>query len=185
MKLSRISLFLSDVKPLFLSHHPNCNKFSKHVYHIGKYKLCIGCFTFYPTIVLTILFILLFFNLHLLNLFLMFFSSFIFFIPIVLNIFGLTKYQFLKIFSKISIGIGTGLMIVSTLLLPIFLFIKISILIEINFLVGVIAYIRAKQVYKICQECEYGGKWSLCPAMKPIMDNLYKHNFKKRKPTNN
>jgi hypothetical protein len=115
----------------------------------------------------------------------MFFSSFIFFIPIVLNIFGLTKYQFLKIFSKISIGIGTGLMIVSTLLLPIFLFIKISILIEINFLVGVIAYIRAKQVYKICQECEYEGKWSICPAMKPIMDKLYEHNFKKRKPTNN
>ena len=185
MKLSRISLFLSDVKSLLLSHHPDCSEFSKHVYHIKKYKLCIGCFTFYPTVLLTIIFILLFFNLHLLNLFLMFFSSFIFFIPIVLNIFGLTKYQFLKIFSKISIGIGTGLMIVSTLLLPIFLFIKISILIEINFLVGVIAYIRAKQVYKICQECEYEGKWSLCPAMKPIMDNLYKHNFKKRKPTNN
>lgn len=185
MKLTRISLFLSDVKSLLLSHHPNCSKFSKHVYHIKKYKLCIGCFTFYPTVALTIIFILLFFNLQLFNLFIMFFTSFIFFIPIILNIFGLTKYQFLKIFSKISIGIGTGLMIVSTLLLPIFLFIKISILIEINFIVGAIAYIRAKHVKKICRECEYEGKWSICPGMKPIIDKLYEHNFKKRKLTNN
>lgn len=180
MKLSRISLFLSDVKSLLLSHHPNCSKFSKHVYHIRKYKLCIGCFTFYPAVILTIIVILLFFNLQVLNLFMMFFSSFIFFIPIILNILGLTKYQFLKIFSKISIGIGTGLMIVSTLLLPIFLFIKISILIEINFIVGAIAYIRAKQVKKTCRKCEYEGKWSRCPGMKPIMDKLYEHNFKKR-----
>ena len=180
MKLSRISLFFSDMGPLLLSHHPNCSKFSKHVYHIRKQKLCIGCFTFYPTVVLTIIVILLFFSLQLLNLFMMFFTSFIFFIPIILNIVGLTKYQFLKIFSKISIGIGTGLMIVSTLLLPIFLFIKISILIEINFIIGAIAYIRAKQVKKICRKCEYEGKWSRCPGMKPIMDKLYEHNFKKR-----
>jgi hypothetical protein len=115
----------------------------------------------------------------------MFFSSLIFFIPIILNILELTKYQILKIFSKISIGIGTGLMIVSILLLPVFLFIKISILIEINFIVGAIAYIRAKHVKKICRECEYEGNWSICPAMKPIMDKLYEHNFKKRKLTNN
>jgi len=184
MKLSRISLFLSDMKPLLLSHHPDCGKFSKHVYYIRKSKLCIGCFTFYPTIALTIIFILLFVNLQLLNLFIMFFTSFVFFIPIILNIIGLTKYQFLKILSKLSIGIGTGLMIVSTVLLPIFLFIKISILIEINFIVGAIAYIRVKHVKKICRKCEYEDNWSICPAMKPIMDKLYEHNFKKRRNSN-
>jgi hypothetical protein len=113
-----------------------------------------------------------------------FFLSFVFFIPIVLNILGLTKSKYLKILSKVSIGIGTGLMIIATLLLPIFLFIKISILIEINFLVGVIAYIRAKHVKEICIKCEYEGKWNECPAMKPIMDRLYDHKFKKKREYN-
>lgn len=184
MKLSRIPLFFSDLKPLLLSHHPNCNKFSSHVYHIGKYRLCIGCFTFYPTIGLTILFVLLFFNLTLTTLFIFFFLSFAFFIPIVLNILSKTKSKLLKIFPKISIGIGTGLMIVSTILLPIFLIIKISILLEINFITGVIAYIRAKHVKEACLECEYEGKWSDCPAMKPIMDKLYEHKFKRRRENN-
>lgn len=184
MKISRISLFFADLKSILLSHHPNCEKFSKHVYHIGRYKLCIGCFTFYPTIGLTILIILLFFNLKLSTLLSMFFLSFAFFIPIILNIFGLTKSKFLKVFSKISIGIGTGLLIVSTVLLPIFLFIKISLLIEINFIIGVIAYIRAKHVKEVCSLCEYEGNWDNCPGMKPIMDKLYAHNFKKRKLNN-
>ena len=111
----------------------------------------------------------------------MFFLSFAFFVPITLNFLGLTKYKLLKIFSKISIGIGTGLMIVSTLLLPFFLFIKISILVEINFITGVIAYIRAKHVKEVCLHCEYEGNWDNCPVMKPIMEKLYEHNFKKRK----
>ena len=87
----------------------------------------------------------------------------------------------LKILTKVSIGIGTGLLIVSTVRLPIFLFIKISILIEIHFITGAIAYIRAKHIKEKCLECEFEGKWDNCPAMKPIMDRLYKHNFKKKK----
>ncbi|KKK41125.1 hypothetical protein LCGC14_0463460 [marine sediment metagenome] len=55
---------------------------------------------------------------------------------------------------------------------------------EINFIVGVIAYIRAKNVKKVCLKCEYKGKWDNCPAMKPIMDKLYQHNFKERKLNN-
>lgn len=185
MKFSRLRFFFSDLKPLLLSHHPNCETFSDHVYHIGRYRLCVGCFTFYPTVFATILFILIFVNLSLVNLVIMFFLSFLFFIPILLNIFGLTKIKFLKISSKISIGLGTGLLIISILFLPFFLFIKISILFEINFMVGAIAYIRAKQIKKICAECEYEGNWNSCPAMKPIMDNLYEHKFKKEKKSAN
>ncbi|KKK41909.1 hypothetical protein LCGC14_0735720 [marine sediment metagenome] len=180
MKLSRISLFFSDIKPLLLSHHPNCNKFSKHVFHVGKYKLCIGCFTFYPVVGVTILSISMFLNLNFVTLAVLFFLSFAFFTPIILNISGLTRYRFLKIFSKISIGIGTGFLIVSTLFLPFFIIIKILILIEINFIVGVIAYIRNKHVKEVCLDCEYKSNWDTCPGMKSIMKNLYEHDFKKR-----
>ncbi|MFX0083911.1 MAG: hypothetical protein ACFE94_19365 [Candidatus Hodarchaeota archaeon] len=181
MNFSRIKLFFSDMKPILLSHHPNCDVFSNHVYTLGRIKLCIGCFTFYPTVGVTILFIITFIKLTLTNLFIMFFLSFAFFIPIVLNIFGLTKYKFLKILTKTSIGIGAGLLIISTLFLPIFLFIKISILFEIHFITGAIAYIRVKHIKKRCLQCEFEGNWDECPAMKPITDKLYEHSFKKKK----
>jgi hypothetical protein len=115
---------------------------------------------------------------------LMFILSFFFFIAIIFNIFNITRSIFLKIFSKILIGIGTGLLIISTVLLPLHIIIKISILIEINFLTGVIGYVRAKHIKEICSKCEYEGNWSICPAMKPIMDKLYEHKFKKRRDNN-
>jgi hypothetical protein len=65
--------------------------------------------------------------------------------------------------------------------LPIFIFIKISILLEIHFITGAIAYIRIKHIKKQCLECEFEGNWDNCPAMKPIVDKLYEHKLKKKK----
>lgn len=185
-KLHRFRLFLSDFGPILLSHHPDCGKFHDHVYHVGKYKLCIGCFTFYPTVLITIIFTILFIELNLYNLFLLFFIAFLFFIPIILNIFGLTKYKILKILSKVSIGIGVGFYIVSILYIPfIHIILKILLLLQINWFIGVIAYIRNKQILKECAECEYEGNWGSCPAMKPIVNNLYEHGFKVQKYESN
>lgn len=181
-KIQRFGLFLSDFKPILLSHHPNCEKFQDHVYHMGKHKLCIGCFTFYPTVLITIIITILFIELSLYNIFLLFFIAHLFFIPIILNILGLTKYKILKILSKVSIGIGVGLYIVSILLIPfIHIIIKILLLLQINWYLGVIAYIRNKHIIKKCAECEYKGDWSSCPAMKTIVENLYEHGFKVKK----
>jgi len=179
-KISRLKLFLSDVKPILLSHHPNCEHFSDHVYHVGKYRLCIGCFTYYPTIILTIIFTIFFIDLSLPNLIFLFFISFLFFSGILLNIFNLTSYKILKILSKVAIGIGTGLYIVAVIFLPIFLILKILSLFLVNFYTGVIAYVRAKDVAKKCDQCEYEGDWNVCPTMKPIIERLYEHGFKKR-----
>jgi len=132
-------------------------------------------------IAITIIILVIFVDLSLVNLMLMFFLSFVFFIAIILNIFNLTKNKFLKILSKVSIGIGTGLLIISTILLPFHIIIKISLLFEINFLTGVIAYIRTKHIKEICSKCEYEANWNDCPAMKPIIDKLVEHKFKKLK----
>jgi len=179
-KLSRLSLFVSDIKPIFLSHHPDCDHFSKHVYHVGKYKLCIGCFTYYPTVLITIILTILFVDLNINDLFILHFLSYLFFTPLILNILKFTEYKILKILTKVSIGIGTGFYIVSVLFLPIFLILKVIMLIQINFFTGVIAYVRVKHIEKQCSECEYKGDWDLCPSMKPIMDKLKEHNFKKK-----
>jgi len=181
VKFSRFRLLLSDFKPILLSHHPNCDKFSDHVYHVGKRLLCIGCFTFYPVIIITIILTLLFVELNDYNLIGMYLISFIFFIPIILNVVGLTRYRFLKIFSKASNGIGVGLHLVSVFVLPFPLFMKILTLVEINFLIGVIAYIRANHVKKDCLKCDYQGDWDVCPGMKEIRDKLYEHGFRAKK----
>lgn len=180
-KFKRFFLFLSDSRLLLLSHHPNCSRFEGHVYHLGKYKLCIGCFTFYPTILITIMLTILLVDLSLINLFYLFYIAHAFFIPIILNIVGLTRYKTLKILSKVSIGIGVGFYIVSVLFMPFFFIIKILLLLQINFFTGVIAYIRMKHILRDCNECEYEGNWDICPAMKPIMDKLYEYGFKKQK----
>ncbi len=180
-KIKRLKLLISDIKPMILSHHPNCDHFSDHVYHLGKYRLCIGCFTYYPTIILTIIFSILFIDMSLQNLFILYFLSFLFFLAILLNIFHLTSYKILKILSKVSIGIGTGFYIVAVIYLPIFLILKILSLFLVNFYTGVIAYVRANHITKECEQCEYKGNWKVCPTMKPIIEKLYEHGFKKRK----
>jgi len=181
LRFSRFRLLLSDLKPIMLSHHPNCDDFSVHVYHLGKRRLCIGCFTFYPVIIITIILSLLFVELDVYNLVIMYLISFIFFIPIILSVIGLTKYRFLKIFSKASNGIGVGLHLVSVFLLPFPLIVKILTLLEINFLIGAIAYIRANRIKKDCSKCDYQGNWDDCPGMKNIRDKLYEHGFRERK----
>ena len=180
-KFSRFILLVSDFKPILLSHHPNCDHFSSHVYHMGKYKFCIGCFTLYPFILITIILTLLFIELNSYNLVMLYLISFIFFTPIIFNIIGLTKYKFLKVFSKTCNGIGVGFYVVSVILLPFPIIIKILVLVEINFIIGVIAYIRSNHIKKDCLTCEYEGDWDNCPAWKPIRDKLYEHGFRKRK----
>ncbi len=180
-RLARISLFLSDVSPILLSHHPDCDFFSNHVYHVGKKKLCIGCFTYYPTIVITIILTLIFIELTLTNLIVLFISSFICFLAVFLNVLKLTKTRFLKIISKILIGIGAGFFIIAAIFLPIHIFLKIMMIWEINFFGGLISFIRTKGIEKYCRNCEYKKDWDNCSGMKHIRDKLYEHEFKKKK----
>lgn len=181
-KIARARLFFSDVKPILLSHHPNCEHFSGHVYHIKNYKLCIGCFSFYPVLILTYVLIIIFLELSITILLWLFYLSFLFFLPLILNILGLTKYKFLKIFSKVAIGIGTGFQVAFIINFPYFhIIMKIFFLLDINIVVGVIAYIRGNHIKKDCLECEYKGDWNSCPGMKLITEKLYEHGFKKKR----
>ncbi len=180
-KVERLKLFYSDIKPILLSHHPNCEKFDHHVYHIKRYKLCIGCFTYYPTIIITIILSIIFIDLNLFNLIILNFLAYAFFTPVILNLLNLTRYMVLKIISKISIGIGTGFYIISILLIPIPIILKILLLLQLNFIIGVIGYIRANGTKDTCLACEYRADWARCPGMQEIIGNLYKHGFKKKK----
>ncbi len=180
-KYSRILLFLSDIKPILFSHHPLCEQFSNHVYHVGKKKLCIGCFTYYPTILISFILSLIFIVPNINNLILAHILGYIFFIPLLLNILGLTKFRILKITSKISIGIGSGLFIYSVVLLPIPLILKVLMLFQLNMVTGFIAFIRARGIEKECHNCIYDRDWDNCPGLKSIRDKLYKDGFISKK----
>lgn len=180
-KFSRGFLFLSDIKSILLSHHPNCDHFSKHVYHVGKYRLCIGCFTFYPSIAITIIFTLVFIDLSYFNLIMIFNLSYIFMLPVILNFLKLTKFRVLKIFSKVSLGIGIGFYLIAIFGLPFHILIKVFTILEINIFIGVIAYIRSIHIQKECKTCDYQGDWDSCPGMKPIRDKLYADGFRTNK----
>ncbi len=41
-------MFLKDLYPFILSHHPSCGKFDDHVFTVRGVKFCIGCFTSFP-----------------------------------------------------------------------------------------------------------------------------------------
>jgi len=180
-KLNRFLLFLSDLSPVLLSHHPNCEQFSKHVYNVGKKKLCIGCFTYYPTIIITIILTLILIDITVPNVIFLFNISFLFFLAVILNILKLTKTKLLKIISKILIGIGAGFFIVAAIFLPIHLIFKIIMIWELNMFGGIIAYIRIKGIEKNCLNCEYKKDWDNCPGMKHVRDKLYEHEFREKK----
>lgn len=112
----------------------------------------------------------------------MFFVSFIFVIPVVLNVFNLTKSRMLKILTKISLGIGTGLFIISILNMSfLHIILKILCLLQVNFFAGLIGYVRANGIIEEYKACEYKKDWKNCPGMRNVMENLYEHGFKKEK----
>jgi hypothetical protein len=180
-KINRLRLFLSDSKSLLLSHHPLCQKYSNHVFHIKSYKFCIGCFTFFPSAITTLLFVFLFIDMNTTSSISLFLISCPFLSTYILTILGITRKKIIRIISKISIGIGAGLYISSLLAFPLPLFLKALILIESYSFIGIIAYYRKKEIEKKCLGCEYRKDWHACPGMKDIFDLLVEHGFKERK----
>ena len=99
-----------------------------------------------------------------------------------MNVLGLTRFKILKILTKISIEIGVGFYVVAVLFMPfIYIIFKILLLLQINWFLGVIAYIRNKHILKECAKCKSEGNWNICPAMKPIVEKLGEHGFKVKK----
>jgi hypothetical protein len=49
MTVRQSFIHVIDKEPLALAHHPLCGRFEDHFFHVGGRRLCIGCFTVYPT----------------------------------------------------------------------------------------------------------------------------------------
>jgi len=168
-KKSKLTNHLSNLKPLILSHHPDCDKFKNHTFKIRKSKLCIGCFVGYPTAILGILIIWvsnllnLFVSVHFLSIGISLLSSFI------LSPLKLTKIKSIKIIQKLLIGIGAAFMFWGVWSLPNpFAFNFLLFFFTFGILIIILNGYHVYGLYRICKKCEYSFDWDACPGFKPI-----------------
>lgn len=163
-KAQRISLGL--IKPFLLSHHPHCRYFDNDVYRMGRHRLCIGCFTSYPiAIIIVALWFLGFFTYHWQILLLL---GLIFGLIQLTSFTRLTDRKGVKILVKFFLGLGFGFFASSILAMPIALWLKVVTFINGGIVTGMLGVFRYKKIIKICEKCEYGGNYYICPGFAQI-----------------
>lgn len=150
------------MKSLLLSHHPNCDTFKDDCYNIHGKRLCIGCFTAYPiAAIIVILWYLNTLHFPLYFYFLVGLSAGAFQI---LSLIGLTNTKAKKVVVKIALGVGYGFTVAGVFSIPINPTIQWLIFLNLFLLNGNLGYFRAKNMHKICDECEYEHSWATCPG---------------------
>ena len=169
------------LKPLLLSHHPNCKEFHGHTIRIGKYDFCIGCFFSYIGVFVMLL-IFYWTNLsQVVSKTTIFIWGIILSFSYILSIIGLTKIKIIKIMSKISMGIGLTLIVISIWNIDFSISFKIfTILIFINIATTSMNIYRFWQMGKVCDNCEYHHDWDNCPGMGEIWSNIIRSSDKNK-----
>ncbi|TFG18247.1 MAG: hypothetical protein EU530_09555 [Promethearchaeota archaeon] len=171
----KIKLAIQAIKPIITSHHPLCDQYKEHSFHLFGRDWCIGCYIGYPSGILMLLIG------YLTGLFQMLETSTLFITgaslmgSYILSVVGLTKIRWIKIFSKIPLGIGAAFLIAGLFSLsgPIWLSFLLSFLL-IQIFLTIINVKRALEMKKTCADCEYASNHDKCPGMHPIMEKLNK-----------
>jgi cation transport ATPase len=172
-------LYAWSFSPLFLSHHPECDKFSKsHTLNIGKLRFCIGCFVGYPAafIALYLINLLNLDNSILYSLFLP--LSICFLATFILSLLKLTKYKKVKIMQKIFIGIGAALLFswIMGLANPPRTNYNIA-FITIFILITVLNIYHAYGFLHTCYKCETPFDWGRCEGFRNIRNKMDKYDL--------
>jgi len=173
--LKRAHLFLKDTMPILLSHHPDCEMFANDYYRIGHLKLCKGCFTAYPTAILIIV-------LHIMNIIQFQWYEYIIYGVVVgsaqfLSFTDITRYNSIKIFVKIFLGIGVGFVIIGVFTAPFNILIRLFTFFFLVNLAGILSYFRIKKMTRICLECEWKADWNNCPGFADVIRRLKRDGF--------
>ena len=159
---------LTGVKPLLISHHPDCPHYNHHVFHFRKFQLCIGCSIGYPISVVTLfLFSFVLFpssgkilDIVLLSIGILSFLTFL------LSFTTLTQRRWIKIMQKGAIGFG-GAVIASFILSRhpdqpwfVLLFNLWGIWMMA---ISPLAFMRYRSMIKQCDECPDRDNLEICP----------------------
>lgn len=154
------------IRPLLLSHHPGCDHFAEDVFNVGKHKLCIGCFVSYPVALsIVALWLLGFFQYP-------YATHFLIGIPAglvqLLSYTKLSDRKAAKIVMKLCLGIGFGFATLGIFTLPILLWQRVWVFVNMFLFANSINYLRYRKIQKTCDVCEYAADFSRCPGFEDM-----------------
>ena len=177
-QIKRYLYYVRSFFPLFLSHHPECDRFEAHTLKIGKTRLCIGCFVAYPTGLFSLtLFNVLQLDLLLSPLLLLLFS-FLFNITLFLSFTKLTEIKIIKVFQKASIAIGVALLLIWIKALPFSRNTQISLSISIIWTYLILFNFKHMFTFlNICYNCPLIFRWGECPGFETMRNYWESHNL--------
>lgn len=165
----KISGFYRQIKPIMLSHHPACDNFKDHTFHLFKWDFCIGCFITYPSALIMILIGYVSGLFSFLSLGTLLKVGIILLCSYLLSILKITKYKKIKIISKVIIGGGIAFITAFIFALPVLLLGRIVLF--LLFLQTGIMFVngkRALEIRKICKNCEFHSEGDNCPGLYEI-----------------
>ena len=172
-------LFIKDIGPFLLAHHPSCKYFDDHAIVVKGRRLCIGCTFLLPSFFILLL---MFFYSNVL-LIISFRERLIFaFILMGLQLTSVLhlgrKNKVLKAVVKVVTGIGIAIFTYTILTMNVSLSLKLVILVFFYYLtVGLWGLYTIRHFSKTCQNCEFKGNWLICNGFGEIHQKLIKHGF--------
>lgn len=107
-KNQSIHSIFQQIRPILLSHHPNCEPFHAHTVQIGGLHLCIGCFVGYPAAVIGVFISFIGLMAHWISLPQLLWVSVGCLAVLFLSFTSLTRYKKVKILQKSFFGFGAG-----------------------------------------------------------------------------
>ena len=165
-----IANIFSSISPHILSHHPHCVKYKNDVFHIGKSRICRGCFITYPTAIAIIFY----------SFFTGIYEIYPWYSFLTIGVF-LGLFEFFSLWGmlmkfrdiiKFLLGLGVGLVIVGIFSMPVGLCQSFLIFFVLFILAGLFHRKRIVKVEKKCLECQYKKDWDNCPGFRDMVNRL-------------
>ncbi|MBN2155529.1 MAG: hypothetical protein JW776_05765 [Candidatus Lokiarchaeota archaeon] len=176
---NQVKQFFQAIKPIITAHHPTCEAFKEHTFHLFGRDWCIGCYVGYPSGILMLIIGYTTGLFQLIDTSTLWIVGWCLMATYLLSIIGLTKWRWIKIISKIPIGIGAAFLIAAIFSYPLAWWISFSLsFLLIQFFIIIINVKRAIEMRKICNACEYKSDHDNCPGMHSVMKKL--RNIKKK-----
>ncbi len=170
-----LKTFVSDIKPIILSHHPKCDKFKNHTINIKGKDICIGCLAFYPTFFISLLVYFIFGIFFPLTFSLILGISML--SSILFSYFDLLKSKFSKFLSKAVLALGV--FFIFSFIYEVVNSFWIRLLLFLGFFIAllILNYLRILAMLTLCGNCEFRDKSYFCHGFRKVYTNLIRDGF--------
>ncbi|MFX1573336.1 MAG: hypothetical protein ACFFB0_11355 [Promethearchaeota archaeon] len=176
--IQKLILYIRSLKPIILSHHPNCKEFKEHTFKIGKYRFCIGCFIGYPVAIMGVLLIFFLNLISVMGSTLLFTTGIILMSTFLLSPLKFTRIKVIKIVQKILFNLGGAFLFWWIFTLPNHFFINFLLFFLIfGIALALVNAYHAFSLYRTCKKCEFSLDWENCPGFKLLFEYCKANNL--------